>query len=739
MTFSLRKLYSFAVAIGALTTILLLAAAFDAFAAAGPALSVDASQDRHAISPGIYGMNFADAALAAEIGLPVDRWGGNATERYNYLEGVTNTGSDWYFENLADCFGDQHNWCGDSDHASVRSYRDFIAKDRAAGSDTLLALPSAGFVSTNPTYGHPLHCGFPKSAFTVQDDFDPWDANCGNGRQGGGWLTAPNPTTTTSRAWGPAENAGWVDDINARYGGIGYYELGNEPSLWNYTHHDIHPSPVTYDELWQRTRDNAVAVKSHAPSAKTLALSEWGWPNYFCSGYDTSVGYCSASSPDRAAHAGKPIAQWLLEQAKAYHDANGSRLIDYLDLHYYNQGGSTTDVTRSLWDPTYTDPTWIDDEIMLLPRMKQWIAAGYPGTKIALSEYDLSLPDGTSGKSILDVLIQADTLGIFAREGVDLATRWGPPSATDELANAWRIFRDYDGHGGRFGETWVRSTSANQSQLAVYSAERGDGALTLLIVNKSASLLSSALSLNGFAAGASAAVFRWTGDGAGIVAAPNQPVSADGFTAAYPARSITMVVLPPAAGSPPPPPPADVTPPVITGLVSSAGGSTTAAATTITYAATDDSGAAPACSPASGSSVALAVGVNTISVTCADAAGNRATASITVRRRKSKRVTVVGARLSRTTIAASADCGDRATLEVRLSEPAAITVRLRRASGGSYRTVRDLSPRGVRDLYRVKLSACRHRRPLAAGRYRVAIGVADEPNAISLALRIRRG
>jgi hypothetical protein len=40
-------------------------------AAAAPTLSVNAGAGQHAISPYIYGMNYADPTVAAEIGLPV--------------------------------------------------------------------------------------------------------------------------------------------------------------------------------------------------------------------------------------------------------------------------------------------------------------------------------------------------------------------------------------------------------------------------------------------------------------------------------------------------------------------------------------------------------------------------------------------------------------------------------------------------------------------------------------------
>jgi hypothetical protein len=35
-------------------------------------------------SDDIYGMNFPDEALADELRLPVARWGGNSTTRYNW-------------------------------------------------------------------------------------------------------------------------------------------------------------------------------------------------------------------------------------------------------------------------------------------------------------------------------------------------------------------------------------------------------------------------------------------------------------------------------------------------------------------------------------------------------------------------------------------------------------------------------------------------------------------------------
>ena len=518
-------------------------------ATAGPALTVNAKLDRHPISPYIYGMNFADSALADELDLPVDRWGGNTAERYNWKLDVWNTGSDYFFENIAGCFNDAESFCATPPANPETRYRLFVDKDRDAGAKTLITLPLLGYVSTDPTYTHPFHCGFSVAKYGAQDSVDPFDTNCGDGRQSGVPITGNDPADTSVVST-PADQAEWVKDAadfygDAANGGVKFYELGNEPNLWNSTHRDVHPGPTTFDEIWSKTEDMAVAVKGADPTAKVLGFSEWGWPNYFCSATDDTSNGCQSTDSDRANHGGKELAAWFLEQAYDYDLANSQRLIDYMDVHYYAQDavdGNETEITRSLWDPTYTDPSWINDEIALIPRMKQWVAENYPGTKISLSEYNMTAGAFTTTNA-QKTLIEADTLGIFAREGLDLATMWGPPTASDLVADAFRVYRNYDGNHSKFGDTWVRASSADQSDLAVYAARRSaDGALTLLAINKTTGDLTSPLNLSGASVAGPAKVFRWTGSG--ISQIPNQPVSASGFTTTFPASSMTLFVIP---------------------------------------------------------------------------------------------------------------------------------------------------------------------------------------------------
>ena len=512
---------------------------------AGPALSLDLGADRHPISPDIYGMNYADPALASEIRLPVERWGGNTTDTYNWRIGASNTGNDWYHENVADCWNAAAGWC--ASNQNTPAYRAFVAHDRSIGARTLLTVPLMGYVAKDAKLGHPFTCSFPVSVVGPQASVDPYDTNCGNGSKPDGTAIAASPTRA-GVAITAKNTSDWVADLKTRYGaaaagGVPYYALGNEPQLWNSTHRGMHPAPTTYDELWTKSRDHALAIDAADPGAKVFGPAEWGWPAYFCSAADDTSDGCQATDADRAAHGGVPLTEWYLRQFRAEQQRTGRRLLDYLDLHYYAQGGQSTDVTRSLWDPTYTDPSWISEKIALIPRMRQWVAADYPGTKLALSEYDLSV----TGDDVLDTIIQADVLGIFARERLDLATKWYSPSAGDAQANAWRIYRNFDGAGARFGDTWVRSASGDQAKLAVYGAQRatGDGTVTAVVVNKTATPLTSRLTLTG--AKAAATVRRWQWTGASIQRVADLGAAAGAIDATYPARSLTVLVIRPAS------------------------------------------------------------------------------------------------------------------------------------------------------------------------------------------------
>jgi hypothetical protein len=532
-----------------------------AAAASGPTLSVNAAASRHPISPLIYGMNFADQALAQNLRLPVRRWGGNTTTRYNWQNDMSNHASDYYFENIPEDNPDA------SDLPNGSAADRFIEQDRATGAQTLLTVPLIGWVPKQRKTDHPYDCGFHNPPYNDQQLFDPFDAPCGDGYHANGSPITGNDPLATSVAIGPTFIQDWMQHLIGRYGtaaqgGVQFYNLDNEPGLWHETHRDVHPAHPTYDELRDLGYQYAAAIKAVDPDAQVLGPVQDGWARYFYASY-TDNPTDPVAQTDRDAHQGKPFVEWYLQQMKAYDDQHQTRLLDYFDLHYYPQadgvslapaGNAQTQAlrlrtTRSLWDPSYVDESWIagtetgNMAVQLLPRMRAWVNQNYPGTKLAISEYNWGALDDMNG-----ALAQADVLGIFGREALDLATLWEPPSISDPGAFAFRIYRNYNGVGGRFGETSVSASSADQGQLAIYAAVRAsDNTLTLVLVNKSTSALTSQVDLAGFSPAAGAQVYRYSAaDTQHIVQQPDQGVSASGFSATFPASSITLVVIPPA-------------------------------------------------------------------------------------------------------------------------------------------------------------------------------------------------
>jgi hypothetical protein len=338
---------------------------------------------------------------------------------------------------------------------------------------------------------------------------------------------------------------------------VRFYQLDNEPDIWFATHRDVHPVGATYTEMLRKTESVAGAIKATDPAAQTIGPSGWGWSSLFFSGYDQQ--YCAAHScgavpPDAARHGGVPFATWYLRQLRAYQHKTGVRLLDYFDNHWYPQeAGVDSEAddpatqalrlrsTRMLWDPRYVDQSWINQPVMAIPRMKQLVAQNYPGTKVAITEYNFGALDKVDGG-----LAEADVLGIFGREGLDLATLWGPPAAADPGAFAFHMYLDYDGKGAAFGDTSVRAVSSAQTTLAIYAAQRSsDGALTAIVINKTHHALTSPLTVTGLAASATAQVYQYgQAEPAAIVHRPAQAFRNGAATVTFPAYSITEFVVP---------------------------------------------------------------------------------------------------------------------------------------------------------------------------------------------------
>jgi hypothetical protein len=409
----------------------------------------------------------------------------------------------------------------------------FIEQDRWTDTQTLLTIPMIGWASKRRTNDHPFDCGFKVSLYGAQQETDSaWDPDCGNGikTDGTSTITGNNPLDTSTIIT-PTFVQSWMSHLAGRYGtaangGMRFYNLDNEPMLWNSTHRDVHPNATSYDELYTHTIQYASAIKANDPDAKILGPVLWGWTAYFYSALDITAGGDAwwDTRPDY------PQAEGI------FSDSPGDASVQALRLRS----------TRSLWDPTYADESWIAQTeggpaVRLIPRMQDWVNANYSDTKLGISGYGWGAICHMNG-----ALAQADVLGIFSRERLDLATLWGPPSADQPGAFAFRIYRNYDGQGYTFGETGVRAASGDQSQLAIYSSQRtNDNALTVLVINKIADTLASTMTVSRLSPKGDAQVYQYSDQGVSSMhRLPNQSLIHSSLNTALPGSSITLFIFP---------------------------------------------------------------------------------------------------------------------------------------------------------------------------------------------------
>jgi len=562
--------------------------------ATGPALTVDATDVTHSINPLIYGMNAytLSGTTGKKAHISVDRWGGDATSRYNYLLDVSSSASDWYFENSTGATGIQ----------DTSAFNQQVTSDISIGAKTIGTVPVLGYVAKDGT-----SCSFPKSTYPNQVAFDPYSGKCGDGLypQGTNSCTSASgcnitgvAATDTSIAVDSTWAGNWVSYLvskfgNAASGGVAIYDLDNEPAWWDAVHRDVHPLPSTYDEVTDNGIATALAIKTADPTAEVSGPVVDYWWNYFYSKKDIENGW-GAGSPcwqpwsnpvDRNAHSGKAFIEYYLQQFKTAETTNGKRLLDYVDLHTYFAGsyngsglafataGDTAsqqarlNSTRVFWDPTYTSsdypqPNYTTDSNytsscsvplqapQLIPMMKSWVANNYPNTKLAITEYNWGAQEHING-----ALAQADILGIFGREGLDIGTLWGAPDSSTQIPGlmAFEIYRNYDGANSTFGDEALSTATGDQSKLAVYSARRTtDNKLTIVVINKTYGDLTSTLSLANFTPNGQAQVYLYSNANLNAIVAqssltitpPTGSSTTSTVTTTFPAQSITLLVVP---------------------------------------------------------------------------------------------------------------------------------------------------------------------------------------------------
>ena len=468
-----------------------------------PRIVIDASQRLHSISPLIYGLAGGSETLSRQIRPALQRSGGNPASRYNWRIGNGwNAARDWEFRNV--------NYGNTSEEARWPSgvADAFFLTNRVAGVTSLLTLPALGWVAKDDRNG--------SASLDVPADGRPPLAGHTNGAIAGydpalNRLRTSVPSFARSGGSFSPTNAVYQDEWirhligrfgQAAHGGVQFYAIDNEPDLWSFTHTDVHPARMGYDAMLSTFLEYAGTVKDVDATAQVTGPVLSGWTAFFDSSLDkrdTKIDFLLASR-DREAHGNVAFLPWWLAQVQAHDDRTGRRSLDVLDVHWYGtgygSGGDDPEVnrrrlrsTRSLWDSSYVDESWIartyDDEgvrgvVKLIPRLRGWIAKHYPGTKVGITEWNWGADDTPNG-----ALTIADVLGIFGREGVDLAAYWQAPKVGSPGALAFQAYRNYDGHNGQFGEVAIAAAVTHPDRLSCYaSLDENRSEIISVVLNK---------------------------------------------------------------------------------------------------------------------------------------------------------------------------------------------------------------------------------------------------------------
>lgn len=439
-------------------------------------INIDLSAEKKAISPYIYGINQYGNDLT-KVSATAVRQGGNRMTAYNWENNASNAGSDWKYSS--------DNNLSDSDEPADCARKLLKDAEKCGAPYRFTTLQLAGYVAAD------------KDGPVSEEESAPSDRwNEVVLTKGSTFDETPDLTD------GKVYMDEYVNYIINTYGdsssatGIQGYSLDNEPGLWHHTHSRIHPERVTIEELAEKSIEMATAVKKLDPKADIFGPSLYGYTAFKSLADDDSSDEWEKIKEANNYH-------WYLdcylEQMKNASEEAGVRLLDVLDIHYYPEAkgdcrvSQCTDPThtkcaearmqsvRTLYEEGYIEDSWIGqwgkENLPMLPKVQESIDKYYPGTKLAITEYNFG------GEDLSATIAQAEVLGCFADLGVYLATKW---SSNDYQFSGINLYTNYDGNGSSFGDMLLSTKTDDVALASAYASIKGDdqGTVTAMITNK---------------------------------------------------------------------------------------------------------------------------------------------------------------------------------------------------------------------------------------------------------------
>lgn len=488
---------------------------------------------QHAISPWIYGVNFLQQWPSTLRNLTMNRMGGNRWTCYNWENNASNAGSDWYYNN--------DNYLSSST-VPAEAVRSVVAGDRTRGNGSLITVQLQGYVAADENGQVSL-----SDADHLVKRFKQVVYKKGS---------AFTLTPSTGDAYVYMDEFLWA--LRQKIGTDIYHDpdmptlvnLDNEPDIWSSTHEEVQATAPTVADYDAKTVALCKALKDLDSGIVLI-----GPVNY---GFNGMVSFQGQDGFDGD--------YWFvdkyLQDMRAASASYGKRLLDVYDFHWYSEnyvdsdrvtslnGSELTDeqtqgivqTPRSFWDPSFTENSWIAQylggPVRILARMQEKIDANYPGTGLAISEYN----NGGEG-SIAGTIAQADTLGVFGQMGVFEASYWPMTDDTSRIEAAFNAFRDYDGALSAFGDVSVPTESSDTSKVAAYVSLDSADANRCIIVAINRSSATQAVNFTGIARSGTARYFRVSSARKSPAAVGSGALDLARDIIALPAYSVTTVEL----------------------------------------------------------------------------------------------------------------------------------------------------------------------------------------------------
>ncbi len=546
-----------------LVFLVLLNLTISAFAQINVNYTISPQTDQQPISPYIYGTN---QDLVGGENFTLFRMGGNRLTAYNWVTNWSNAGNDYIFE--SDDYmlpGGVSVSIGTVSPCTTNTVYVLDTRSKFTAQN-LLTIQMAGYVSADDT-------GVVSTASFSSSRFNPIAFH-----KGSAFTTNPKETKydngstvymdeqvnyLVNRFGTGAGSLSSFSTLSQVTGGVPFYDLDNEPSLWPSTHKEIHPTATQCTELVQKTIACSSAIKSVDSTALMFGPVDYGFEGFLT----------LQNAPDWSTVQGSYgwFLSYYLDKLYQASTAYGFRLLDVLDIHDYsevtgthrinstNSGNDTNadklarlQAPRELWDSNYIQPSWIGQGqttywapfCPYIPAIQSCINIYNPGTQLSISEYNYG-----GGWDITGGIAEADVLGIFGKYGVFAGCLWSLGNGDEYNSLAYKMYRNYDGHNSTFGDTHVQALMNDTTDTSIYASvmSSNQSQLHIMVLNKNMTqtingnfTISSQTTFN------SATIYSVASNsGASIIGPSVISVTGNSFTYNLPPLSITHLILTP--------------------------------------------------------------------------------------------------------------------------------------------------------------------------------------------------